>query len=119
MKPSLPVLAVLLLNGCDAKVEVQKPEPVAEVAVAAEVAEAQAPKPEPAPEPEVEPEPPKKKKPLPLTHGRCQKLNRQFIQCGWKCVHRGGDVGYCVNSCSHFLTNSGRRCLHTWGPGFG
>jgi hypothetical protein len=61
--------------------------------------------------------PPKKKKPL--NYMRCQRINKQFIGCGWRCIHRGGSVGGCVNACGHFLTKRGYKCLHIHGVPFG
>jgi hypothetical protein len=108
---TLTVIA-LLLAGCEEPL-VSKLEPVSEAKAASAVPVVEA-----AAEPEAVPEPPAKKR-KPLNYNRCQKINRQFIQCGWKCIHRGGGVGSCVNACNHFLNKKGYRCLHKWGPGFG
>lgn len=94
------LLAVFLLGGCEVP-PTAEPEPVVE----------QAPKPEP--------EPVKKKKPR-LTYPKCQEINAQFIQCGWRCLRgRSGTIDGCIHACKFLLTNRGKRCFRRWGPGFG
>lgn len=121
------VIVALALAGCVVETPTE-PEPtaVAEVDAEAVVKTLQLdPEPtsvsatEPAlPESETTSEPKKKKK-RPLNYKRCQRINKQFIGCGWRCMHGGGGVGGCVNVCGHFLTRKGYKCIHAFGPGFG
>ena len=111
----------LLMAGCNKPVV-----PEAEAAVETLEAKAEAilskakAEPEAAPEPEAKPEPPPKPKKENLGENRCRKLLYQFDQCGWRCSHRGGNPGLCVNRCRGLIDSQTKmKCLRLWGPGFG
>lgn len=113
MKAHALLIATLAI-GCSKSVEEPKAEEEILMSMAPEPAEVEEEKPEVKPEPAPKPKPKNN-----FTEGRCRKLLHQFDQCGWRCAHRGGNPGRCVQVCRHLLNKTRMRCLRIWGPGFG